>query len=407
MTTFYVNIDNAYVASGDGSLGNPFNYSQFKSQFNSSNSNDIFLLSGVRSLSNGTTEQLINSNAVTLTIDAIDITQPWRIENTNGVLSIASTSGTINLKNAILKSNTNLQLFHCNTYSVYSICTANVSSESFSLAGNFRGTTFLANGYVRFTVSSTAVDSLFKTTASNMFAIAGSTINLDNCVLSMVNSSNLVGETGGYTPAGIFTINNIQFNWVPALPLSSSVNLGSLDEQDYAIDSGSGDITISASGVFTGYEKGIFGGPDRTVSHGIGAFTFPLAGVAPSIDTQPVDVTLNAGDTLELSVVASGTEPLEYQWYKNDVEIVDATGDTLVITNVHEVDTGTYKVTVTNDFGFIDSDEVTVDVVSTTSVPAIVDGESVTVVNLAQSNGQGTWTIFIDSLSRLIVKLKK
>ena len=40
----------------------------------------------------------------------------------------------------------------------------------------------------------------------------------------------------------------------------------------------------------------------------------------PSIVTQPVDATVNAGQTATFSVTAAGTSPLAYQWRRNGVE---------------------------------------------------------------------------------------
>jgi hypothetical protein len=84
------------------------------------------------------------------------------------------------------------------------------------------------------------------------------------------------------------------------------------------------------------------------------------AAVGPSIVTQPQAVSRFVGDTLTLSVVAEGTAPLRYQWFKGATSLVDATNSTLVITNVQLSDAGTYAVTITNSVSNIRSADAVV-----------------------------------------------
>ena len=51
----------------------------------------------------------------------------------------------------------------------------------------------------------------------------------------------------------------------------------------------------------------------------------PGAPIAPSITTQPVNLTVTAGQTATFSVAATGTAPLTYQWQKNAANISGAT----------------------------------------------------------------------------------
>lgn len=77
---------------------------------------------------------------------------------------------------------------------------------------------------------------------------------------------------------------------------------------------------------------------------------------APGISTQPQSQSVNDGTTVSLTVVASGTGPLTYQWKKNDVAIDGATADTLTFDPAHPADAGSYTVVVTNLGGSITSD---------------------------------------------------
>ena len=57
------------------------------------------------------------------------------------------------------------------------------------------------------------------------------------------------------------------------------------------------------------------------------------------------------GDTATFTVVATGTAPLTYQWQKNGVPITDATGVSLVLTNLQPTDAANYSVAITNSLG--------------------------------------------------------
>ena len=73
--------------------------------------------------------------------------------------------------------------------------------------------------------------------------------------------------------------------------------------------------------------------------------TVTTAFVAPSITTQPVDITAAAGGTATFSVVASGTNP-QYQWQRSNdggttfADIAGATNASFTLTNVQAVDDG-------------------------------------------------------------------
>jgi hypothetical protein len=79
------------------------------------------------------------------------------------------------------------------------------------------------------------------------------------------------------------------------------------------------------------------------------------AAVGPRIVTEPQPVTKFVGDTVSVSVVAEGTAPLRYQWFKGAATLTDATNSTFVITNAQLSDAGTYSVRITNSVGNVTS----------------------------------------------------
>lgn len=66
------------------------------------------------------------------------------------------------------------------------------------------------------------------------------------------------------------------------------------------------------------------------------------------ITSQPQGQTNFVGQTVTLSVAATGDAPFSYQWQKNGGNISGATGSTLVLANPQTSDSGTYTVTISD-----------------------------------------------------------
>jgi hypothetical protein len=90
----------------------------------------------------------------------------------------------------------------------------------------------------------------------------------------------------------------------------------------------------------------------------------------PGISVQPASQTVNAGSGVLLTVTASGSSPLGYQWDLNESPISGATGSTLSIADVQASNGGVYTVVLTDVSGE-----------ETTSNPA-----TLTVLQAVQSN---------------------
>lgn len=91
-----------------------------------------------------------------------------------------------------------------------------------------------------------------------------------------------------------------------------------------------------------------------------GVFVCSNPEAAPVITIQPVGANLTVGGTITLSVTATGSTPLTYQWKKDGVNIAGATGRTYTKNSVGTGDDATYTVVVSNTIG------------SATSNPAII-----------------------------------
>jgi hypothetical protein len=76
---------------------------------------------------------------------------------------------------------------------------------------------------------------------------------------------------------------------------------------------------------------------------------------APSITKHPSSATVNAGQTASLTVTATGTGPMTYQWRKGSVDISGATSATYNIATAAAGDAGSYTVVVSNSSGTVTS----------------------------------------------------
>jgi pectate lyase len=110
-------------------------------------------------------------------------------------------------------------------------------------------------------------------------------------------------------------------------------------------------------------QTGDSGGYSVLVSNSAGSITSSTAQLlvtnvfsAPVILTQPQSHAVTVGNNTSFGVVATGTQPLLYQWYFNtNSPLADATNSTLQLNNAQFSDAGDYSVTVSNSIGTTDS----------------------------------------------------
>lgn len=76
----------------------------------------------------------------------------------------------------------------------------------------------------------------------------------------------------------------------------------------------------------------------------------------PQITAQPIGMTLNYGVQAAISVKASGTPPLSYQWFKNDRPLPGQNAASLTYDSVNDSHSGYYHVVVSNYLGVAVSD---------------------------------------------------
>jgi alpha-tubulin suppressor-like RCC1 family protein len=96
--------------------------------------------------------------------------------------------------------------------------------------------------------------------------------------------------------------------------------------------------------------------------------------VPPTITIQPQSQTVTAGGMVGVSVSASGSAPFTYQWKKDGVEILNATGPMYAFEPFTIGNTGSYTCTVTNAAGSVTSNAA----VLSLSVPLVAGQAAVT-----------------------------
>jgi len=108
-----------------------------------------------------------------------------------------------------------------------------------------------------------------------------------------------------------------------------------------------------------------------TITSNVATVSVRDPGIAPSITTQPLSQTVVLGKPATFSVVATGTDPLTYQWYKGTAPISNATAATYTIDSTTLADAGLYSVTITNLDGSASSNQATLTVSEVVPAPEI------------------------------------
>lgn len=136
---------------------------------------------------------------------------------------------------------------------------------------------------------------------------------------------------------------------------------GTMTDLNSFLPSGSGWILTTAkainnSGQIVG--NGISGGVQRAFL----LSPFGL-GTAPTISTNPTAGLVVVGTNYTMFVSALGSQPLHYQWQRNEVDVPGQTNGSLTVTNVNGLNAGSYRVVVSNAAGTAISQPISLSVV--------------------------------------------
>ena len=90
----------------------------------------------------------------------------------------------------------------------------------------------------------------------------------------------------------------------------------------------------------------------------------------PVILTQPFQILANAGEGYSVTVLASGTPPLSYQWRHEGTNIISGAFNWLLyLPYVKKSHSGAYSVVVSNDFGSTTGEVFTLTVTPSMGLP--------------------------------------
>ncbi|MBE7502518.1 MAG: immunoglobulin domain-containing protein [Verrucomicrobiales bacterium] len=157
-------------------------------------------------------------------------------------------------------------------------------------------------------------------------------------------------------------------NGLPAFTRESTV--ATYGSSTYHFNIGGGGVFNATGDPFLGNidEVAIF---DKALTTAQVQDIYYSANIAPRITTQPQapDRDLSEGNSATLTVVASGTPPLSYQWRKDGENLAGKTTPELALTSLRIADSGVYDVVVTNPYGSATSSPVTLEVSPAETVP--------------------------------------
>lgn len=165
------------------------------------------------------------------------------------------------------------------------------------------------------------------------------------------NEWGFIALVGDATGATLYT------NGQPAAVVSQAVE--SFGSSGYLFNIGGGGVFNVSGDYFLGnidevaiFEKALTSTEIQTL--------YFAANIAPVIATQPAAPTreIFEGNAVTLSVAASGTPPLSYQWLKDGANLEGKTGPELAFASVTLADAGTYAVVVSNQYGSVTSSNV-------------------------------------------------
>ena len=108
-----------------------------------------------------------------------------------------------------------------------------------------------------------------------------------------------------------------------------------------------------------------------SVSSSNGAF-LPIN--PPAITAQPAAISLNPAQAGAVTVVATGTPPLAYQWRKDGTNIAGATSASYNLASAATADGGSYSVVITNAYGTVTSSAAAL-TITTAQIPATITSQ--------------------------------
>jgi hypothetical protein len=111
---------------------------------------------------------------------------------------------------------------------------------------------------------------------------------------------------------------------------------------------------------------------------------------SPKFFTQPRDTDGYWGGSASFTSIATGAQPLKYQWRKNGIALSNATNSFLLLSNLQASDAGTYALQATNAFGSgtSDSAQLKVNVADVAISQSTIAGSNMAALSISGVSGK-------------------
>ena len=169
------------------------------------------------------------------------------------------------------------------------------------------------------------------------------------------------GNSSFPTLLGVFTYTGALTSYTNLIAVACDNNsngTGTNTSQVQFVTTNGGNYFIVVGGV----------GGARGIAHLNYSLSPGLPAVPPVLTSQPQSLFVAAQTAVALGVVASGTAPFAYQWWKNNSKLKQQTNASYLLRSPQSQDSGVYTVVVTNFAGSVTSAPANITVVSSSFV---------------------------------------
>ena len=158
--------------------------------------------------------------------------------------------------------------------------------------------------------------------------------------------------------------------------------------------------TIDSSGLLTAIAEGEVSISATYEEDGVSKTITKVVSIAssiipPSILSQPLSQTIREGESAFLTASVAGTEPFDYQWQRNGVNLKNANSLSYTINNATVSDSGAYTLVVSNSKGSVSSEPAYIKVITGSGLELMLDFQL----------NEGTGNMTTDSVNGIVADL--
>jgi hypothetical protein len=225
-------------------------------------------------------------------------------------------------------------------------------------------------------------------TSTNVWARALA-VGIDTMILLVVNDNYWNDQSFHSTDTPNATVTATLPSWMQSSPTAFEVTAGGLSDVAFSLTPDTSHLTLQLGTLKitrmivvttnTQLRTSLQQRYDLEVRPGVCAFAPELcANTPPTIAQSPVSQSVIVGGSVNFTVSASGSNPLSYQWQKNNANLgsgghyAGVTTATLTISGADGSDAANYRCIVTNVYGSATSSVATLTVTNSSNPPIIL-----------------------------------